>query len=491
MALARSASGPGGLSINTSSANLLPERGQSDERAAYNYDFEAEREFVAMLARSSGLGTVESLANAHDKPSGNASSAAPPAGGLFGTASQASTTQPSTAPGLFGTTSSAAPSTGGLFGSLNTATSSQPTQAAGPSSGTNAFGSSLGQPQQQAGSNPFGQINNNQNAQPPAGGGLFNTNTANTAQPQHQAGGMFNTNTQASQQAQNSTPFGSSILGGTAQQNPTNAFSTLGSQSTAGFGGSLGQSTNQQTVPGVRIDVSNVRGTTRFNDLQEDLQKKIIWLDDQIQSYMNQKNELSAFMPGHGEMLSNIPNDVKFVQMKYDGVQSALRSDAEAIESVQTLHGQDGEHGILSFRALDNLKLPQQYHTTGLWSSRSQAGATANAESDGQDIVNFFSKTADEMDEQLKRYENNLTEIELHMHGIQGSLIEQLQRMMATKNGGPSPSDEQLAELGAVLRDFEQSILEVAQHVGGAREGMTRLQLGDFIPSQHQRSGVY
>lgn len=206
---------------------------------------------------------------------------------------------------------------------------------------------------------------------------------------------------------------------------------------------------------------------------------------------MKQKSELDAFMPGHGQMLSNIPNDVKFVQMKYDGVQNALRSDADAIESVQMLLDQDAANGSLSFRAIDNLKLPQQYHTSGLWSSRSQAGGSANAESDGQDIVNFFSKTTDDMDDQLKRYERNLTDIELHMHGIQGNLIEHLQRMMATKNGGPSPSDEKLAELGAVLRDFEQSILEVAQHVGGAREGMTRLQLGDFIPNSHSRNGVY
>lgn len=443
MALARSASGPGGLSINTSSANLF----------------------------------------------GSASSAAPSAGGLFGTASQPQTTQPSTGSGLFGAASSAAPSTGGLFG--NAAATPQP--AAGTtqqSTGSGLFGSlnpnanTQNAQAAQAGGQLFGNAPSNA-AQPQQQTGLFGSSTANNTQPQQQqqqqqTTGLFGASTQTAQPAQNTSAFGSSILGGGNQQN-SNAFSTLGAQST-----------NQQTVPGVRIDLSNVRGTTRFNDLQEDLQKKIVWLDDQIQSYMNQKHELDAFMPGHGDMLSNIPNDVKFVQMKYDGVESALRSDAEAIESVQLLHQKDAENGRLCFRALDNLKLPQQYHTSGLWSSRAQAGASTNTESDGQDIVNFFSKTASEMDEQLQRYESNLTEIELHMHGIQGSLIEQLQRMMATKNGGPSPSDEKLAELGAVLRDFEQSILEVAQQVGGAREGMTRLQLGDFLPSRHHpRSGVY
>ncbi|KAH6661001.1 hypothetical protein BKA67DRAFT_72329 [Truncatella angustata] len=464
MALARSASGPGGLSINTSSAN-----------------------------------------NLFGAPS---TSAAPAGGGLFANASQPQTTQPATASGLFGTASNTtpAPSTGGLFGSTAATATTQPAQPPGASSG-GLFGSNTAQTQPTMGSALFGGQTNstNQAAQPAPGGGLFgNTSTTNqpgqqpatgqglfgnantnNAQPQQQqqqqqTGGLFG-NTQPTQ---GSSLFASSLLGGGNQQQQQQ-------QQPTGLGASLGQSTNQQTVPGVRIDLSNVRGTTRFNDLQEDLQKKIIWIDDQIQSYMNQKNELDAFMPGHGEMLSHVPNDVKFVQMKYDGVQSALRSDAEAIESVQNLHAQDVEHAKLSFRAIDNLKLPQQYHNTGLWSSRSQTGSSANTESDGQDLVSFFSKTSDEMDEQLKRYEKNLTEIEMHMHGIQGSLIEQLQRMMATKNGGPSPADEKLADLAAVLRDFEQGILQVATSVGGAREGMTRLQLGEFIQNDHSRSGVY
>ncbi|KAK6224189.1 hypothetical protein LQW54_000338 [Pestalotiopsis sp. IQ-011] len=454
----------------------------------------------------------EELARKHFGKSANeviasgSASAAPAAGGLFGTASQPQTTQPSTGSGLFGNATSAAPSTGGLFG--NATANAQPAQQAGstgtpaqPSTGGGLFGglnsnttqntqpatggglfgnntASAAQPQQQQTGGLFGSSTANNTQPQQQTGGLFGATTTNNAQPQQQTGGLFGASTQTAQPAQNTSAFGSSILGAGNQQN-NNAFSTLGAQST-----------NQQTVPGVRIDLSNVRGTTRFNDLQEDLQKQIVWLDDQIQSYMNQKQELDAFMPGHGDMLSNIPNDVKFVQMKHDGVQGALRSDADAIESVKLLYQQDVDNARVIFRAIDNLRLPQQYHTTGLWSSRAQ-GASAHSESDGTEIVNFFSKTAGDMDGQLQRYERNLTEIEVHMHGIQGSLIEQLQRMMATKNGGPSPSDEKIAELGAVLRDFEQSILEVAQQVGGAREGMTRLQLGDFLPSHHSRSGVY
>lgn len=260
--------------------------------------------------------------------------------------------------------------------------------------------------------------------------------------------------------------------------------------------GSLGQSTTQQqqqqqTVPGVRIDLSNLKGTTRFSDLQENLQSTIENIDKFILNQIRHQEELQSFMPGHGEMLENVPNDVKFVTRKYEGARSALESDAHAIEAARTLVNQDADHARLSFRAIDNLKLPQQYHTPNLWAPRQPSAGTANAETDGQDLVGFFSKTADEMDGQLKRYESNLTEIESHLHGVQDGLVEQLQKVMATKNGGASTADEKIQELVAVLRDFEQGILKVASEVGRARDGMTHLQLGDFGAGDSYGRGAY
>lgn len=292
------------------------------------------------------------------------------------------------------------------------------------------------------------------------------------------------------------------ICSGLGQQNqsqPTNAFGQsqqqqpsigLGGGGSFGFGLTMGQSNNQQAVPGVRIDVSNLKGTTRFNDLQEDLQKVIEQADGFIAEQQRRKGEVDSFMSGHREMLESVPDDVAFVARKYDGARNALESAAQSIEAARLLVNQDAANARLSFRAIDNLKLPQQYHTSGFWSPRQQVSGNANAESDGQDLVGFFSHTADEMADQMRKYEKNLTEIELHMHGVSDSLVEQLQRMMATKNGGSS-GDEKIQELVSVLRDFEQGILKVAGDVGSAREGMTRLQLGDFMSHERNTNGVY
>ncbi len=131
---------------------------------------------------------------------------------------------------------------------------------------------------------------------------------------------------------------------------------------------------------------------------------------------------------------------------------------------------------------MDNLKLPPQYHTSGLWSTRQQeAGGAGNGEG-SSDLINFFSKTGDEMDEQLKKLERNLGEIEVHMHGVEANMKEQLLRAASSNRTAQGATiDDKVAELAAVLRDFEEGILKVASVVGGTREGMTELQLGAFM----------
>lgn len=248
------------------------------------------------------------------------------------------------------------------------------------------------------------------------------------------------------------------------------------------LGGSLlGATAQQQTVPGVRIDVSNLKSTTRFTDLTDELQKLLEQVDKGVLHQQDYHQQLRAFMVGHGPMLEDIPNDVRFVASKYQGVRGALEADAQAIEVARGLVKEDADHARISFRAIDNLKLPQQYHAPNLWAPRSAAAATANTESDGQDLVHFFSATADDMDKQLSKYQHNLSEIESHLHGVQHGLVEELQKLMSSKNGVPNGVDDRIQDLVAVLRDFEQGILRVAGQVGGAREGMTRLQLGDFM----------
>ncbi len=54
----------------------------------------------------------------------------------------------------------------------------------------------------------------------------------------------------------------------------------------------------------------------------------------------------------------------------------------------------------------------------------------------------FFSKTADEMDETMKRFQSNLGEIELHLRGLQENMLEEMMRLSAlSQQGGPGVDD--------------------------------------------------
>ncbi|KAJ4286896.1 Nucleoporin nup49/NSP49 (Nuclear pore protein nup49/NSP49) [Collariella sp. IMI 366227] len=229
-----------------------------------------------------------------------------------------------------------------------------------------------------------------------------------------------------------------------------------------------------QTVPGVRIDLSNLKSTTRFNDLQETLQKEILQIDEAIQKCIKDKDAIDAFLPSHAEQLASIPTDVSFVSRKSEGAHNALAGDVQAIDQLRELVRQDAAHARLSFKAIDNLKLPTQYHQAGC--GRSRAGVRAG------DLISFFSRTADEMDEMMRRFEKNLGEIEMHLHGVQGNMLEQMQRVAAqSQSAAQGGVDERVVELASVLRDFEEGILKVAGVVGGVKEGVTELQVKDFM----------
>ena len=250
----------------------------------------------------------------------------------------------------------------------------------------------------------------------------------------------------------------------------------------------MGQSTQQQqTVPGVRIDLSNIKSTTRFNDLEESLQREITAIDEAIQKCIRDKEAVDAFLPSHGEQLASIPTDVSFVTRKSEGAHNALAGDILAVDQLRELVKQDAEHARLSFRAIDNLKLPTQYHQAGLWSNKGGqvGGGGAGGAVDAQtntDLISLFSRTADEMDDMMRKFERNLGEIEVHLHGVQGNMLEQMQRVAAqSQNASQGGVDDRVVELAAVLRDFEESILKVAGVVGGVKEGVTELQLKDFM----------
>ena len=262
---------------------------------------------------------------------------------------------------------------------------------------------------------------------------------------------------------------------------------------TGGFGGSrLGQQSQQQqqTVPGVRIDMSNIRGTTRFTDLHEDIQKEINNLDTFIQAQINMSNQCRAIMPNHESQLLQVPHDYEFCRRKKIGVDNSQDSDIQSIAQAGQLVKVDAEAATLSFRAIDNLKLPPQYHNSGMWSNPSPKDGSSKTDADAQDVVGFFSKTADDLKVTLDKYQSHITEIEQHLRGVEGASAQQINALVARKHGSSRTQVDPVEDLAAVLREFEQSLLGVAGRVGGAREAVQSAQLDGFMPAPNGRASV-
>lgn len=269
-------------------------------------------------------------------------------------------------------------------------------------------------------------------------------------------------------------------------QNQTQGSGAFGN--TLGGGIQLGQTLNQQqTVPGVRIDMSNIKGTTRFNDLHDDLQKEISKLNEVILAQIALKSDCEAIMPSHKEQLAQIPNDVEFCRRKLIGVENAFDSDVHAISTVQRFIKTDADNAKLCFKAIDVLKLPAQYHHPGMWANEPRS--TANGNGEAQDIVGFFSSTADEMASTLDMYQRHILEIEQHLRGVEASSAQQINALVAKRNGSLSGQEDPLEQLTGALRDFESSLLGIAGKVGGARQGVQSLQLGQYPTTQPSRNG--
>lgn len=231
-----------------------------------------------------------------------------------------------------------------------------------------------------------------------------------------------------------------------------------------------------------------MKGTTRFNDLHEDLQKQIENIDKIILAQQSLSGDCEAIMPSHAAQLSCIPTDVDFLTRKLIGVESSLESDAEAVALVGHLVKSDAEHAKLSFRAIDNLKLPAQYHHQGNWIGKSASVGASSQDQDPsnpQDLVSFFSQTADEMSATLSKYKSHISEIEQHLRTVEAATMMQAQQL--NSQGFGDDVDEQKRELAAVLREFEAGIRGVAGVVAEAREGMQRLQIGSFIDATERR----
>ena len=248
-------------------------------------------------------------------------------------------------------------------------------------------------------------------------------------------------------------------------------------------------------MPGVRISINELRSTTRFNDLHEDLQKTIEKIDDFILGQIKLQEECEGFMSEVHGLSNSIPNDVEYCTKTLETMQIALENDAEAIAYAKTLVKADSTNAKLSFKVIQNLKMPQQFQHFALWNMHSLPQAVVPSSFDegevgsNENLVAYFSKEADEMSKLLLKYKGNVTEVETYLKGLEFNIGQRTQQIafLPRRDGSGKGAEAQVRELAAVLREFENGILGVASKVGAAREKVQEVILGGLGDRQRAR----
>ncbi|KAF7590632.1 hypothetical protein BBP40_002580 [Aspergillus hancockii] len=419
-----------------------------------------------------------------------------------------------TAGGLFGNTATQPKPAGGLFGNLGGGNTQQ-----NQTSGTNMFSGLGGQQSTPTAGSLFG--NTTATTSQPQSGGLFaGTAGANTTQTGTTGGGLFGGNSAAQTQSKPmfgglgaSTTTGGGLFGGGNQntqeqqqaQKPT--LSLFGNQTTATQQPAQPTAAAQTVVPGVKIDISNLLPTTKFESCADEVKKDLEFIDNYVLSQIKLCNEVSNMIPSIAEQGEIIPNDVDFVQSKLETMQHALENDAGDIDQLRSLVVRDAAEAQVGFRAIDTLKLPLQYQSaggSGWWSVQDQKLADRQSlrstrkntlalpddvEGDTSTTVNgvpvnlvdYFSQRSDEMGTVLAGYKQNLKEIEDHLHGVEATLERQIHEFVTSRNRDGAAAgvpNSVLNDLAAVLGDVEAGILGVASRLGGVTEQVQEVVLG-------------
>jgi nucleoporin p58/p45 len=246
--------------------------------------------------------------------------------------------------------------------------------------------------------------------------------------------------------------------------------------------GGLGQTSNLGGSQVIQMnDLSQIKGTTRLNDLHPDIQKQIFGLDDLIQARIENVNKMRETYPGHIQKLETIAPDVEYVEKKLATVALGLENDAANIAHLKTIVDHDANDAELSFRAIVNQALPAQFrygNPSNLSASATKPATASSLENDDPtkpvDLIGYFNHRTDDLGKTLQTYQSQIREIEMHLKTMEAGAYEKQQQLQGARN--KSMDDRQ--QLVEALRAIESAIVDSAKKVGQVRDEVTKHTLG-------------
>ena len=276
------------------------------------------------------------------------------------------------------------------------------------------------------------------------------------------------------QQNQTSNP---SLFGATQQNQPQSQQSSL-------FGGMASQNLGRQPVQQpVQINsAESIKGTTRFSDLHPDIQNVIQNFDNSFQHHMSNAAQVRGILPQQGEKVASVAPDVAYIEQLLSTVELGIENDSADVYHLKQVVQGDADNFRLCMRAVDNQKLPQQFHygnRANLNSSTTKPTATPSTDDEDDptkpvDLVNYFSKRTNDLSQTLDVYQKQIREIEAHLRTMEAGTVEKAQQL----TGSRSSARDQRRELVEALKAIEGAILDSAKKVGQVRDQVTQQTLG-------------
>lgn len=287
----------------------------------------------------------------------------------------------------------------------------------------------------------------------------------------------------STQQNQTTTP---SLFGSTQQpqQQPQNSlFGGMNTQnrSTTLGGSTLGGSQLNAGAQPVQTTLDSIRGTTRFNDLHPEIQTLIQQFDEGIQRKINYCSQIRETLPRTEGDIQTIAPDVAYIETFLSTVEVGLDNDSANIAHLKGLVKKDAEDATLSFRAIENQRLPAQFHYrngANLTASSAKTPAASALDDDDPtkpvDLMGYFNRRTDELGRTLDVYQTQIREIEAHLRTMEAGTVEKAQQL----TGSRSAPRDQRRELVEALKAIEGAILDSAKKVGQVRDEVTKQTLG-------------
>ena len=263
---------------------------------------------------------------------------------------------------------------------------------------------------------------------------------------------------------------------------------------------------------GAKIDAEHLRPTTKYEQLNDVLQNEISNLDQFILNQIQVCHEVADMLPSIAASGQNLPNDVEYVSQKLEEVEAGLENDAEEIVNLRDgVVKRDAGDAKVCFRQVDRLKMPQQYQSSqtsqpgvtggvyggsglsGWWNhpqtlqrsirAREGGGGKSSITLPGDEddeagvptsMIDLFERRAEEMKQQLTANRDLLKRVEDFVEGVEAKIVQKERDLVDDRTGAREPED-QVKMLRYVFGAVERSLYDVADKVGGARDGVQDL----------------